>query len=469
MVADASVPLGARCPSLYALGVQGSDEASPDAAITSDSGALGQMFGPLAAAAGDLVQRAYVPYGRTSDGTALSYDAAVTDATALLEQMAAEVVARCPATKIAAAGYAQGAPAVERFAQRVGAGTAALGADQVAGIALLANPDRDTNTPVLPGRPGATTPAAAPGTTGDKVAEIALLNPSLSGAGITAGARSGDYGALTGRVADLCVAGDATCDTPTGSPLATTAANIATRSDLRDPVAAISTIAQALSATVYTTAVNVVNEDVVGTSLDQLSYQPAKPLGQRLAEASDPNTAPPGPTDALAALFKVGTIGLNAAISVARKVFTPATITELATVGMGDPLAAIAVLGTKLATAVVELIPPQTASRWINETFTAITSTVTDHSELYALTGAAQYSDTTGRHGSYRTVPATPAGRSALAATADWFTALARDLAATGTPSAPPQSARPSTTTAHATTSSASPGTPAAPTSSAGP
>ncbi|WP_327097006.1 cutinase family protein [Nocardia vinacea] len=467
--ADPGVPLGTRCPSLYALGVQGSDEAAPDAAITSDSGALGQMFGPLAAAAGDLVQRAYVPYGHAADGTALPYDAAVTAASARLEQMAAEVLARCPTTKIAAAGYAQGAPAVAQFAQRVGTGNTQLRADQIAGIALLANPNRDTNTPVLPGRPGATSPSAAPGTTGQKVAEIALLNPSLSGAGITAGAASSGYGALTGRVADLCVAGDATCDTPTASPLATAAANIAARSDLRDPIAAISTIAQALSATVYTTAVNVVNKDLTGTSLDQLSYQPTKTLGQRLAEASDPNTTPPAPSDALAALFKIGTIGLNAAISVARTVFTPATITELATVGMSDPLAAVAVLGTKLASAVVELVPPQTTSRWINDTFTAITSTITDHSELYTLAGSAQYSDTTGRHGSYQTVPAATTGKSALAATADWFTALARDLAATGTASAPPQSTTASTTSAAATTSSSSQATPAAPTSSVGP
>ncbi|WP_329410805.1 cutinase family protein [Nocardia vinacea] len=467
--ADTSGPLGATCPSLYALGVQGSDEAAPDAAITSDSGALGQIFGPLAAAAGDLAQRAYVLYGHAADGTALPYDAAVTAATARLEQMAAEVLARCPTTKIAAAGYAQGAPAVAQFAQRVGAGNAQLSPDQVAGIALLANPNRDTNTPVLPGRPGATTPSAAPGTTGQKVAEIALLNPPLAGAGITAGAGSSGYGALTGRVADLCVAGDGTCDTPTASPLATAAANIAARSDLRDPIAAISTIAQALSATVYATAVNVVNEDLTGTSLDQLSYQPAKTLGQRLAEASDPSTTPPGPADALAALFKIGTIGLNAAISVARTVFTPATIAELATVGMSDPLAAVAVLGTKLAGAVVELVPPQTTSRWINDTFTAITSTITDHSALYTLAGSAQYSDTTGRHGSYQTVPATTTGKSALAATADWFTALARDLAATGIPSAPPQSTTASTTTAAATTSSSSPATPAAPTSSSGP
>ncbi|MEV6338731.1 cutinase family protein [Nocardia vinacea] len=464
---DGVVPLGAKCPSLYALGVQGSEEGAPEAGIVSDSGALGQVFGPLAATAGDLVQRAYVPYGQAADGKTLPYDAAVTAAAERLEQMAAEVVTRCPNTKIAVAGYAQGAAAVSTFAQRVGTGNAQVAADRVAGIALLANPTRAANTSVLPGLPQASTPTAAPGTTGEKVAAITLSNPVLTGIGIAPTAGSSGYGALVGRVADLCVAGDATCDAPAGSSLATTVANIAARSDLRDPIAAISTVAQALSATVYTTAVNVVNEDLSGTSLDQLSYQPSKSLGQRLAEASSPTATPPAPADALSALFKIGTIGLGAVVSVAQKVFTPATVAELATVGMSNPWAAITALGTKLAAAVVELIPPQTGSRWINQAFDAITSTITDHSELYTLASSAQYSDTTGRHGSYQTVPATPTGHSALRATADWFTALARDLAATGIASAPPQSATRSTSTPPTPSTTAV--TPAARSSSTGP
>ncbi|MFE3360854.1 hypothetical protein ACFXOQ_37520, partial [Streptomyces californicus] len=222
------------------------------------------------------------------------------------------------------------------------------------------------------------------------------------------------------------MAGDATCDTPSGSPLATAAANIAARTDTGDPIAAISTIANALAATVFTTAVGVVNEDLSGTSLDQLSYQPTKTLGQRVAEASDPATTPPSQTDALGALFKLGTIGLNAAITVARTVITPATVAELATVGMADPLAAVAVLGAKLAGAVVELIPPQTASRWIEYAYTAITSTVTEPDQLYTLAGTAQYSATTGRHGSYDTVSAATSGSSTLRTVANWFIAVAR-------------------------------------------
>lgn len=436
--ADTGVPIEGHCPALYVFGVQGGDEA-PSPILSSDSGALGQLFGPLAAAAGDLVQRAYVPYGRGAGGSELPYEQAVAAASDRLEQMAAEVVTRCPATRVAAVGYAHGAPAASAFAHRVGTGAAGIDAEHVAGVALLANPSRAPGTPVLPGRGSVSTPAAAPGTTGRNVSEVTLTNPPLSGGGIAAAPDRLDYGALTGRVADLCVAGDATCDTPASGPLATTVANIAARSDLRDPIAAITTVAEALSATIYTTAVNVVNEDLTGTSLDQLSYEPSKPLGQRLAEASDPATPPPGPHEALSALFKLGTIGLGAVISVAQKVFTPATIAELATVGLANPWAAVATLGAKLAGAVVELVPPQTASRWINATFEAIASTITDTSALYTVAASAQYSNTSGRHSSYNAVPATTDGRSALAAAADWFVALARDLAATAPASETPK------------------------------
>ena len=69
--------------------------------------------------------------------------------------------------------------------------------------------------------------------------------------------------------------------------------------------------------TTIKTAVPVINEDVHGTTLANLSLSPQKSLSQRLAEASDPRTPLPSATDAVAALFKLGTIGLNAAITVA--------------------------------------------------------------------------------------------------------------------------------------------------------
>lgn len=443
--AEFTAPLGERCPHLYVLGVQSDEEGFAQVGVDSDTGAVGQVLGPVTAATNGSVQRAYVPYGHSADGAELDYRAAAATAAEQLDGAATEVVTRCPHTRIAVVGYAQGASAVSAFAHRVGHGAAGVPADQVAAIALLANPDRPPGTPVLPGRPGASTPDAPPGTTGEHVASVELLDPPLTGAGIGAPAAVSDYGALSGRVADLCVPGDATCDVPTGSPLATTAANIAARTDTRDPVAAISTIAQALAATVYTTAVEVVNEDLTGARLDELSYQPARTLAQRLAAASAPEAVPPGPEQALAAMLKIGTIGLDAAITVARTVFTPATVAELAAAGLANPWAAVAALGAELTSAIVELIPPQTALRWVDEAFEAITTTVTDHGQLYTLAATAQHSDTAGRHASYSSAPATGSGRSMFAATSDWFIAAARDIAATGNPSVTPAAA---TTTA---------------------
>ncbi|MEV3965876.1 cutinase family protein [Nocardia sp. NPDC050193] len=429
-----AAPNASACPQLFVFGVQGAEESNPGAAANSDTGALGQLFGPLKAAAGDSVARTYI---RFPDNGAGGYATAVTDAAQQLETHATDLARRCPNTRIAVAGYAQGAPAVTSFATTVGAGRSGVPADRVAGIALLANPSRAVGTPTIPGRPHTGTPAAAPGTHGQHTTSVTLSNTTVAGGGIEAAPRAPDFGALTGRVVDLCVAGDATCDTMPGGPLATTVAHLTARIDHRDPVAAISTLAAALAGTTFTTGVEVINNDLTGTSLDQLAYNPTKSLGERLAEASAPGAVPPGPDQALAALFKLGTIGLGTIVTVARTVFTPATVAELAAIGLANPAAAVAVLGTKVAAAVVELIPPQTALGWVNDAFDAVTSLVTDPADLYTVAGSATYSSTIGRHGSYRTNTISPGMPSAFAAVAGWFTAVARDLAATESTSQP--------------------------------
>ncbi|MGW6332198.1 cutinase family protein [Nocardia rhamnosiphila] len=430
-----AAPTDTSCPELFVFGVQGAEESSPGAAANSDTGALGQLFGQLEVAAGDSVVRRYIPFPDTSAG-ATGYGTAVADTAQQLENHAADLVRRCPDTRIAAVGYAQGAPAVATFATNVGAGQSSVAPDRVAGIALLANPSRAVGTPAIPARPHADAPAAAPGTQGQHAAAVTLSNTNVTGGGIDAAAQVPDFGALTGRVADLCVPGDATCDTMPGGPLATTVAHLTARTDHRDPVAAISTLAAALAGTAFTTGVEVINNDLTGTSLDQLAYNPTKSLGERLADASAPAAAPPGPDQALAALFKLGTIGLGTIVTVSRTVFTPATVAELAAVGLANPAAAVAVLGTKVVAAVVELVPPETAFGWVNDAFDAVTSLVTDPADLYTVAGTATYSSTLGRHGSYRT-NTTPGAPSAFAAVADWFTALARDLAATANTSRP--------------------------------
>ncbi|MFD5179441.1 cutinase family protein [Nocardia sp. NPDC058379] len=421
------------CPLLYVLGVQSSEEGAATTVDTGDTGVLGQAFGRIASNAGAGIERSYIVFGADIGGA--NYATAMSTAADQIEELAAGVIERCPSAQIAVAGYAEGAAAAATFAEEAGAGRSRVPAEKVAAVALLANPSRRAATGVLPGTDNASTPTAAPGTDGATVAEISLTNTGLSGAGIDAAAGPVSYGALAGRVADLCVAGDATCDVQSGSPLLSAVANISGQTEGKDPVAAIATVAQALVSTAFTTAVGVVNDDLSGTSLDQLTYSPSKTLGQRVAEASSPTASVPTESDALSALFKIGTIGLNAVVSVAQKVFTATTIAELAAVGLSNPAAALGVLGTKVADAVVDLIPPQSISTWVNDAFEAITSTITDTQDLYTTSATAQYSDSSGRRSSYSTVAATTAGDSPLAATAAWFTAVATDLASAFPPS----------------------------------
>ncbi len=345
------------CSPLYVLGVQSADEGAATSVDTGDSGILGQALGRMASKASGGVERSYIVFAADMDST--NYSAAVATAADQIEQQASEVLERCPSTQIAVAGYAQGAAAASTFAENSGSGRSRISADKIAGIALLANPSRRAATGALPGTDNASVPAAAPGTDGANVSKTSLTNTGLSGAGIAAATTPISYGALVGRVADLCVAGDATCDVQSGSPLLTAVNNISGQAEGKDPVAAISTVAQALASTAFTTAVGVVNDDISGTTLDQLTYTPSQTLGQRIASASSPTATTADASDALSALFKIGTIGLNAVVAVAQKVFTATTIAELAAVGLSNPIGAVAVLGTKLADAVVDLVPPQ--------------------------------------------------------------------------------------------------------------
>lgn len=427
------------CPVLEVFGIQGTGESSPDASEKTDTGMLGTMFRPMMAAAPGLIDRTYVPYessfGGVTPGGVLPYSQSVDHAATRLDRMVIEMAGRCPASKMAFAAYSQGAHALGMWAKQVGAGRGPIPAARVAGVVLLADPARAPRAPVFPGRPGARSPQPVPGTSGSEVSKIALNDPGLGGAGIAplADADQG-YGALAGRVADICTPGDLSCDAPEHAPIAHLVANIAGQSELnpQDPIAAISTVAQALATTSFKTAVNVVNHDLQGKSLDELSYAPQKSISQRLAEASDPRTPLPTINDTMSALLKIGTIGFNAVKTVMTTVFTPDTIAELATVGLGNPVAAAMTLGTKLASAAIELVPPSAQSRLVGEAFTALRDNITDNRDLFDVATLVRYSDTIAKHQGYASVAASPTGQAPVMVAAQWFAAAARDIAHQG-------------------------------------
>ncbi|MFD6464042.1 cutinase family protein, partial [Streptomyces roseolus] len=156
------------CPAVYALGVQGTGQSSPDAPVSTDTGMLSQVFVPLQAdadAAGVKIARAYVPYDasfggldRPTNPDTASYERSVSGGLGSLDKMASQIVSACPATRIAVAGYSQGAHVVSMWAKQVGAGSAAITPSQVAAVALFGDPVRAPGSPTFPGRAGQDSP-----------------------------------------------------------------------------------------------------------------------------------------------------------------------------------------------------------------------------------------------------------------------------------------------------------------------
>lgn len=433
---------GSDCPALFALGVQGTGESSPDAPAepTTDTGLLSTVFTPLVAAAeaaGVPVRREYIPYdagfGGFVPGGGASFQASVSGAQDKLRQRITEISEQCSGTRIGLVGYSQGAYAVSTVAQEIGAGKGPVEAARVAGVALIGDPTRSPGTGPFPGS-AKTVPTAAPGTSGQAIAALAPLAPNGAPGGGIGPERdvAKNFGQLTGRVASLCTAGDLSCDAPENAPLLKTVANIAGQAEHGgDPLAALGSIAQALAMTSIKTATKVINEDISGNSLASLSLSPKKSLSARLAEASDPRSEL-DPADVLKAVFKVGSIGLNAVITVAKTVLTPANIAEIAAAGLGNPISGLAIFGSKVLGALPQLMPPATGTKLIQQTFQAVTKNVTDNSDLLNIATWVKYSNVTQAHTGYGGQPVTPNGDSATKYIADWFAAVASDIASGG-------------------------------------
>ncbi|WP_084497748.1 cutinase family protein [Nocardia amamiensis] len=379
----AAVPIGPGCPALYVLGVQGTGQSSPTADPLADTGVVGALIAPVLSAAPGLVQRSYISYGAGFGGAVPGggpdpYVVSVTDARNQLDAAATQITDTCPNTMIAGIGYSQGAQAVSSFARDIGAGAGPIAPERIAGIALYAHPDRAPDAPIFPGRPGQTVPDPAPGTGGAAVAAIQISNPPAGGGGIADGATS--YGALTGRVADICTDGDLACSAPGRAALLRVGAEIAAQADLRDPIAAIGSLGALLSAALGDTWTTVVLGDfqVGGGNVD---YAPQLPLAARLIDAADPRIPAPSPHDGDVAAARWN---------------------EISGAVAANPIGLLPKLAGQLAAAWGQL--------------------VADNADLVNPAVLLRYLDTVARHNNYAT-----SGQ--LASGIAWMVALAHDIA----------------------------------------
>lgn len=106
---------------------------------------------------------------------------------AALHRLLAELAAACPGTRLALAGYSQGADILAGFAADLGRGAAPVPPDRIAAVAVFGNPRR--------GMAGAQ-PAGTAEPSG-----VGVLGPAPAG-----------WGPLAGRVLDACNAGDLWCE-----------------------------------------------------------------------------------------------------------------------------------------------------------------------------------------------------------------------------------------------------------------
>ena len=462
-----------ECPDLYVLGMQGTTETSPDAPVKADTGMLGTVMAPMLNKARELgarVDRAYVPYpgsfgGITPGGTS-SYADSVTEGEKNLSLAAEKVLASCPAAKLAVVGFSQGAHAASNFLQSVGKGSGSVPAGSVAAGALFGSPTRSAGSGLFPGT-SQTSPTPAPGTRGEAVKSLATVSfaaPDGGGIGPVADVAA-NYGTLSGRVSSWCQTGDLACDAPANAPIVRAVVNVAGQVEVGgDPFVAVSTIGRALASTTFKTAVDVINNDVQApkNALESVSLQPKKPISQRLAEASDPRATPPSGQEVASALMKVGLIGINAAVTVAKKVLTPETIAAVAAAGLANPAAAFAVLAAKTVSVLPELVPPATSQRLVKQTFQIIQNEVKANRDAFDLMALTSYRNLAAEHSSYGSVPATTTGQAPTKFVASWLAAAAADLVSSATASS--STTKPTTPSAVTATTTSIPTTTAIPT-----
>ncbi|KXF84356.1 membrane protein [Rhodococcus ruber Chol-4] len=427
------------CPDLYVLGMQGTTESSPDAPVKVDTGMLSNIMGPMLDQARELganVDRAYVPYpgsfGGLTPGGSDSYVESVTEGEENLSLAAEKVLEQCPSAKLAVVGYSQGAHAASNFLRSVGKGTGAVPAGSIAAGALFGAPTRSPGSGLFPGT-SQSAPSPVPGTTGETVtalSSVAFTAPEGGGIGPVADLTE-DYGSLSGRVSSWCQTGDLACDAPANAPIVRAVVNVAGQVEVGgDPFVAVATVGRALASTAFTTAVDVVNEDIAAprNALEAVSIQPKKTISQRLAEASDPRATPPTGQEVTAALMKVGLIGLNAAVTVAKKVLTPETIAAVAAVGLANPAAAFGVLAAKTVGVLPELVPPATSQRLVRQAFQVVANEVEANRDAFDLVAMTTVRNVAAEHGSYGSVPATASGQAPTRFVASWLAAAAADL-----------------------------------------
>ncbi|WP_232333528.1 hypothetical protein [Rhodococcus sp. p52] len=178
-----------------------------------------------------------------------------------------------------------------------------------------------------------------------------------------------------------------------------------------------------------------VNEDIQApkNALSAISVQPKKTISQRLAEASDPRATPPTGQEVTAALMKVGLIGINAAVTVVKKVLTPETIARSRR-PVGQSGRGLRCARGQDGQCAARAGPPATSQRLVRQTFQIVQNEVKANRDAFDLVAMTTVRNVAAEPGSYGSVPATASGQAPTRFAASWLAAAAADIRAAADP-----------------------------------
>ncbi|PBC35160.1 cutinase [Rhodococcus sp. ACS1] len=181
----------ANCASTFNLFIPGTWETNENADPTRPVGMLAPVAAAIEAQNAARAQIYTLPYMARAFDNGHTYADSKTDAVNKATAVLRNYADKCRGAKITITGYSQGADAAGDLASAIGNNQGPVDADQVLGVALIADP-------------GAGTKGAA------------TVGPKTSGEGI-AGPRSQGMGTLSGRVASICDPKDLYCSIRKGA------------------------------------------------------------------------------------------------------------------------------------------------------------------------------------------------------------------------------------------------------------
>lgn len=408
----------------------GDNEANTEEESTKDSTQrMARTYISYPASAGG----AYIPgvhKPRNADST--SYNESMAIGVENTKEVLSQIAEECPNTTSFLSGYSQGAQVASTVLRDIGAGNGPVDPDKVAGGVLLSDPTRAHNAPLIGS--GEVTPEPAPGTRGTAVRELGALGTGdiVEGGGIAfdeSATEMEGFGALNGRVASYCLAGDMVCAMPGESPLPKLVTSVAEEININDPIGSLRAVAESLGPAVILGGVETVADDLSfgddGFQISRASTTDDTLLGRIATEAQVDHEPGEMEERLLASAADIGGMALGAGITIAKKTLTPENIAMIAAAGIAGPQAAGTVAAAKLAETSFELITPELAGGTTRRVLDEVQAAGLNEQTLTSVaTQAAQWNE---GHASYGSAPVTPDGRTAVEATTDYTVALAAD------------------------------------------